>query len=76
VWRSCQTSFMTAGLTEVPGMLIEGVGAGGNIVFLNTVNGATVSTFNTGSMVQGEVTVSNGIVYVPLAKGNIIALGQ
>ena len=67
VWRSCQTSFMTAGLTEVPGLLIEGVGAGGNIMFLNTANGATVLTYNTQSMVQGEVTVSNGIVYVPLA---------
>ncbi len=76
VWRSCQTSFMTAGLTEVPGMLIEGVGAGGDVVFLNTANGATVSTFATKSMVQGEVTVSNGIVYVPLANGNLVALGQ
>ena len=76
VWRSCQTSFMTAGLTEVPGLIIEGVGAGGNLVFLNAATGATVTTFNTQSMVQGEVTVSNGIVYVPVAKGNLIALGQ
>ncbi len=51
-------------------------GAGGNVVFLNTANGATVLTYNTHSMVQGEVTVSNGIVYVPLTNGNLIALGQ
>jgi polyvinyl alcohol dehydrogenase (cytochrome) len=76
IWRSCQTSFMTAGLTEVPGLLIEGVGAGGQIKFLNTANGATVLTYNTGSMVQGEVTVSNGVVYVPLTNGNLVALGQ
>jgi polyvinyl alcohol dehydrogenase (cytochrome) len=75
VWRSCQTSFMTAGLTEVPGLLIEGVGAGGDIKFINTANGATVFTYNTKSTVQGEVTVSNGILYVPLANGNLIALG-
>jgi polyvinyl alcohol dehydrogenase (cytochrome) len=76
VWRSCQTSFMTAGITEVPGMLIEGVGAGGDIKFINTANGATVFKYNTKSTVQGEVTVSNGILYVPLANGNLVALGQ
>jgi hypothetical protein len=76
VWRSCQTSFMTAALTEVPGLLIEGVGAGGNIKFINTANGATVFTYNTKSTVQGEVTVSNGILYVPLSNGNLVALGQ
>jgi hypothetical protein len=75
IWRSCQTSFMTAGLTEVPGLLIEGVGAGGDIKFLNTANGATVFTYNTKSTVQGEVTVSNGIVYAPLGNGNLVALG-
>ena len=57
VWRSCM-DFMTAGITEVPGMLIEGVGAGGNVQFLNTANGATVLDYNTNSMVQGEVTVA------------------
>ena len=76
VWRSCQTSFMTAGLTEVPGLLIEGVGAGGDIKFINTDNGATVFKYNTKSTVQGEVTVNNGILYVPLANGNLVALGQ
>jgi len=75
VWRSCQ-DFMTAGITEVPGMLLEGTGAGGRIAILNTANGATLSNFAAGSMVQGEVTVSNGILYAPLANGNLIAVGQ
>ena len=74
VWRSCQ-DFMTGGITEIPGMIIEGVGAGGQVKFLNTANGATVFTFNSGSMVQGEVTVSNGIVYLPQANGNLMAAG-
>ncbi len=75
IWRSC-ADFMTAGITEVPGMIIEGQGAGGRLVFLNTANGATLHTYNTKSTVQGEVTVRNGIVYVPLANGNMVALGQ
>ena len=74
IWRSCQ-DFMTGGITEIPGMIIEGVGAGGQVKFLNTANGATVLTFNSGSMVQGEVTVSNGIVYLPQANGNLMAAG-
>ncbi len=74
IWRSCQ-DFMTAGITEIPGMIIEGVGAGGQVKFLNTANGATVFTFNSGSMVQGEVTVSNGILYLPQANGNLMAAG-
>jgi hypothetical protein len=40
IWRSCQ-DFMTAGFTVVPGILTEGTGAGGRIMFLNTANGAT-----------------------------------
>ncbi len=76
VWRSCQTSYMDAGITEVPGLVIEGVGPAGNLMFLNASNGATVANFNAHSMVEGEVTVSNGIVYAPLANGNLVALGQ
>jgi hypothetical protein len=67
---------MTAGITEVPGIIIEGEGAGGRLVFLNAANGATLLTYNAKSTVQGEVTVRNGIVYVPLANGNLIAIGQ
>ena len=66
---------MTGGITEIPGMIIEGTGAGGQVKFLNTANGATVLTFNSGSMVQGEVTVSNGVVYLPQANGNLMAAG-
>jgi polyvinyl alcohol dehydrogenase (cytochrome) len=75
VWRSC-ADFMTAGITEVPGIIIEGEGAGGRLVFLNAANGATLLTYNAKSTVQGEVTVRNGVVYVPLANGNLVALGQ
>ena len=75
IWRSC-ADFMTAGITEVPGLLVEGEGAGGKVVFLNTANGATVSTYNAPGMVQGEVTIRNGILYVPLANGNLVAVGQ
>jgi hypothetical protein len=60
----------------VPGLLIQGEGAGGKIMFLNTANGARVLTYNAKSMVQGEVTVRNGVMYVPLANGNMIAVGQ
>jgi hypothetical protein len=42
---------------------------------LNTLNGATVLTYNTKSTIQGEVTVSGGIVYIPLSTGNLLALG-
>ena len=67
--------FMTGGITEIPGMIIEGVGAGGQVKFLNTANGATVFTFNSGSMVQGEVTVSNSMVSLQQANGNLMAAG-
>ena len=60
----------------VPGVLIEPYGAVGKILFLNSANGATLSTFSPGSWPEGEVTVSNGIVYVSLNNGNLLALGQ
>ena len=54
-----------------------GVSAGGFFGDELTIsaNGATVLTFNSGSMVQGEVTVSNGVVYLPQANGNLMAAG-
>jgi hypothetical protein len=67
---------MTAGITEVPGMLIQGYGANGKLLFLNTTNGATLLTYSPGGWPEGEATVSNGIVYVSLTNGNLIALGQ
>jgi hypothetical protein len=43
---------------------------------LNTVNGAVLNRYSPGGWPQGEVTVSNGVVYVSLTNGNLIALGQ
>ncbi len=76
IWRSCVQGSMTSGITEVPGMLVEGYGATGKVVFLNPANGATFFIYSPAAAVEGEVTVSNGVVYVPLSNGNLIALGQ
>ncbi len=75
-WRHCVPGSMTAGITMVPGVLIEPYGAVGNILFLNPANGATLRNYSPGGWPQGEVTVSNGIVYFSLTNGNLIALGQ
>ena len=76
VWRSCQSSGLFGGLTVVPGVVVEGT-LGGNVVFLNTANGSTLLTYKTGvSEIQGECAVSNGIVYIPLDNGSLVALGQ
>ena len=76
IWRSCVQGSMTGGITEVPGVLIETYGAVGKILFLNSATGATLSTYSPGSWPEGEVTVSNGIIYVSVNNGNLIALGQ
>ena len=76
VWRTCVSGFMTAGITEVPGVLIEGFSTGGELLFVNAANGAVLLDYRSAGIVQGEATVSNGIVYVPLGNGNLIALGQ
>ena len=76
VWRSCQASPMFAGITVVPGVVVEGTLAG-TVLFLNAGNGTTLRSYATGvSEVQGESTVSNGTVYIPLDDGSLIALGQ
>ena len=47
------------------------------MLFLNAANGGTLYSYKTGvSEIQGECTVSNGIVYVPLDNGSLVALGQ
>ena len=47
------------------------------MVFLNAANGSTLLTYKTGvSEIQGECAVSNGIVYIPLDNGSLLALGQ
>ena len=76
VWRSCQTASMYGGITEVPGVIVEGT-LGGTVLFLNAATGATLLKYKTGvSEVQGECAVSNGIVYIPLDDGVLVALGQ
>jgi len=79
VWRTCQTNTATpgmyAGITEVPGVLVEGTRSGA-VYFLNTTNGHTLFTYQAATAVKGEATVSNGIVYIPVGNGSIIALGQ
>jgi outer membrane protein assembly factor BamB len=76
VWRTCVPGFMSAGITVVPGVLIEPYGAGGNLLFLDPATGATLRLYTMTSRADGEVTVSNGIVYVALQQGNLIALGH
>jgi len=75
VWRSCQSSPLYGGITEVPGVIVEGT-LGGTVLFLNAASGATLFNYNTGvSEVQGECAVANGIVYIPLDDGSLVALG-
>jgi outer membrane protein assembly factor BamB len=76
VWRTCVPGFMSAGITVVPGVLIEPYGAGGNLLFLDPATGATLRLYTMTSRSDGEVTVSGGIVYVALQQGNLIALGH
>jgi outer membrane protein assembly factor BamB len=76
IWRDDIQGSMTSGITEVPGMLIMGYGAVGKVVFINTTNGNIVYTYSPAAAVEGETSVSNGVVYVPLSNGNLIALGQ
>ena len=60
----------------VPGVIVEGT-LGGTVLFLNAATGATLLNYKTGvSEVQGECAVSNGIVYIPLDDGALVALGQ
>jgi len=48
-----------------PGVVVEGA-LGGTVLFLNAVSGSTLDVHNTGvSEVQGECTVTNGVVYIP-----------
>jgi hypothetical protein len=76
IWRACVQGSMTSGITEVPGILIMGYGATGEVLFLNPATGAQLFLYSPASAVEGETTVSNGVVYVPLTNGNLIALGQ
>jgi outer membrane protein assembly factor BamB len=67
---------MFGGITVVPGVVVEG-NLAGTVIFLNATNGNTLFSYTTGqSEVQGECAVSNGIVYIPLDDGQLVALGQ
>ena len=74
VWQSCQSSHMFAAITAIPGVVVEGT-IGGSLVFLDSASGATLFTYDAASQIQGEATVSNGIVYVAVANGSLVALG-
>jgi hypothetical protein len=74
IWRNCQPFPMFSGLTVVPGIIVQG-NLGGTVTFTSTATGATLFTYNTGvSEVQGECAVSNGVVYIPLDDGQLVAL--
>ena len=76
LWRTCQSSHMFGGITEVPGVIVEG-NLSGSVLFLNAGTGATLKSFSVGSSeVEGECTVSNGVVYIPFGLGSLVAIGQ
>jgi hypothetical protein len=76
LWRTGVLGFMSGGITVVPGVLIEPYGAGGNLLFLDPATGNQLRLYTMTSRSDGEVTVSNGIVYAALQEGNLLALGQ
>jgi len=76
LWRTGITGFMSAGITEVPGVLVEPYGAAGNLLFLDPATGNTLRQYTMTARSDGEVTVSNGVVYVSQIDGKLIALGQ
>jgi len=76
IWRDCIQGSMTSGITEVPGLLIMGYGATGEVDFINAKNGNIVYQYSPSAAVEGETTVWNGVVYVPLTDGTLLALGQ
>jgi large repetitive protein len=76
IWRTGVLGFMTAGVTIVPGLLIEPYGAAGHILFLDPATGNTVRDYGTKQREDGEVQVFNGLIYVSDDTGNLIAVGQ
>jgi polyvinyl alcohol dehydrogenase (cytochrome) len=75
LWRTCQDDFMYAGITVVPGIVIEGL-LNGTALFLDAATGNTLFSYRAESGIQGEISVSQGVVYIPLADGSLVALGQ
>ena len=76
LWRTGVTGFMSAGITVVPGVLIEPYGAAGNLLFLDPATGNQIRIFGITDRADGEATVSNGIIYASRVDGNLISLGQ
>jgi outer membrane protein assembly factor BamB len=75
IWQDCESVEMYAGITEVPGVLVEGT-LGGTVLFVNAATGATLFSYRAPTAVEGECTVADGVVYVPVANGSLVALGQ
>jgi outer membrane protein assembly factor BamB len=75
IWSTCANGEMNSGITEVPGVVIMGTGAVGNVLFLDPENGIILNNVPVASAVLGETIVYNGVVYVPVDNGNIEALG-
>jgi outer membrane protein assembly factor BamB len=57
-------------------LLIEPMGAAGNLLFLDPATGNLLRNFGMKNRADGEPTVWNGIIYVSDATGNLIAIGQ
>jgi outer membrane protein assembly factor BamB len=76
-WQTGVLGYMSAGITVVPGVLIEPYGAGGNLLFLNPATGAQLRLITTmKNRADGEVAVYNGNIYVSDDTGNLLAFGQ
>jgi len=76
LWRVGIGGFMSAGVTIVPGLLIEPYGAGGNILFLDPATGNQIRLYGTKNREDGEIQVWNGLIYASDDTGNLIAIGQ
>ena len=76
IWQTGVPGFMSAGITMVPGVLIEPYGAAGNLLFLDPATGNQIRLLNITNRADGEATVFNGLIYVSREDGQLIALGQ
>ena len=76
LWQVGVPGFMSAGITIVPGVLIEPYGAGGNLLFLDPATGNQIRLMNITDRSDGEPTVYNGMIYTSREDGNLIAIGQ
>jgi hypothetical protein len=76
LWRTGVQGFMSAAVTIVPGVLIEPYGAAGHILMLDPATGNTLRDYPTSQREDGEVQVSNGVIYASDDTGDLIAVGQ